>query len=68
MKIQKNKCIDCLLMANFWACLFFSSHFKYFLVTVWCNMNKTEYHSVQTAGQNNDFKELYVALKNPKEP
>ena len=30
--------------------------------------NKTEYHSVQTAGQNYDFKELYVALKNPKEP
>ena len=23
MKIQQNKCEDCLLMANFWACLFF---------------------------------------------
>ena len=31
-------------------------------------VNKTEYHSVQTAGQNYDFKELYVSLKNPKDP
>ena len=32
------------------------------------HINKTEYHSVQTSGKNYDFKELYVALKRPKEP
>ena len=30
--------------------------------------NKTEYHSVQTAGQNYDLKELCISFKNPKEP